>query len=111
MSGYVDTDSPAHVMEALLAIHREIAERQNLYERVTRNWHRAERDIKKAWATALLTSTRSTVAEKKAEADIAAGLCEGAEYEIEYVAQKAVMSMLEKQIVILTSVLKAQGRI
>ena len=67
-------------------------------------------EIKKAHAIALLSSTKASVTEKKADADIAAYAAEGAEHEAEYEALKAVIRVLETRASICMSVLKAQGR-
>jgi hypothetical protein len=102
--------NPQAVMDRLAEIENDLAIRQNLYEDVAGKWFLAQRDIKKAWATALLGSDADTVAEKRAEADLAAATCPGAQLEGEYVALKAAVSVLETRATIGMSILKAQGR-
>jgi hypothetical protein len=101
---------PQAVMKRLAEIENDLAIRQNLYEDVAGKWFLAQRDIKKAWATALLGSDAATVAEKRAEADLAAATCPGSELEGEFVALKAAVGVLETRATIGMSVLKAQGR-
>lgn len=102
--------NPQAVMERLAEIENDLAIRQNLYEQAAGDWFKAQRDIKREWATALLASEAGTVTEKKAEADIVAATCPGAERESEYVALKAVIGVLETRATIGMSILKAQGR-
>jgi hypothetical protein len=106
----VQLDSPAVVMSRLSEIERDLANRQNGYEEAARDWYDAQRDIRKEHATALLSSTKTSVTEKKADADIAASLCDGAEHEALYEAHKAVIRVLETSANICMSILKAQGR-
>lgn len=103
-------DSPAVVMTRLFAIENDLAERQNPYERAAGNWYTAQREIKRAHAIALLSSTKSSVTAQRAEADLAALACDGVEYEAEYEACKAVIRVLETRATVLQSILKAQGR-
>lgn len=102
--------SPAEVMQRLDDIERDLAMRQNPFEHVTRRWHDVQRDIRKAAATALLSSAKGSVTEKRAEAELAGLLTEGAELEAEYEASRAVIGMLEKRSMILMSLLKGHGR-
>lgn len=106
----IEMDSPAVIMHRLNEIERDLAERQNPYERAAGRWYAAQRDIKKTHAIALLSSAKASVTEKKAEADIAASVCDGAESEAEYEASKAALRVLETRAMVLTSILKAQGR-
>jgi hypothetical protein len=101
---------PRSVMERLAQIDYDLAMRQNLYEEAAGAWFTAQREIKRQWAVALLASEAGTVTEKKAEADIVAATCPGAERESEYVALKAVIGVLETRATIGMSILKAQGR-
>lgn len=103
-------DSPHIIHGKLLEIEHDLAIRQNSYEHVTGAWYRAQRDIKKAAAVALLSSTASSVTEKKAEADLAAHVVDGAEYEAEYEATKAALRVLEQRSMILMALLKSLGR-
>lgn len=105
-----DLDSPAVVQARLVEIEMDLAERQNPYERVARRWYDAQREIRKAHAIALLGSLKNSVTEKKAEADLAALVCDGAEHEAEYEAAKAALRVLETRAMICTSILKSQGR-
>jgi hypothetical protein len=106
----IEMDSPAVVMHRLSGIERDLAERQNSYERSAGDWYAAQRGMKLAHARALLGSNRASVTEKKADADIAAATTQGAEHEAEYEALKAVIRVLETRAMICTSILKAQGR-
>jgi hypothetical protein len=101
-------DSPHLVMQRLTEIERDLAERQNSYERAAGAWYTAQREIKKAHAIALLSSSKGTVTEKKAEADIAASVCDGSEFEAEYESLKAVIRVLETRATVCMSILKAQ---
>jgi hypothetical protein len=103
-------DSPAVVMRRLSEIERDLAERQNTFERSARGWYDAQREIKRQHAIALLSSDQKSITEKKAEADIAVSACEGVEYEAEYESMKAVIRVLETRSMVLMAVLKAQGR-
>lgn len=103
-------DSPAVVLQRLSEIERDLAERQNSYERSAGNWYAAQREIKRLHAIALLSSQKPSVTAQKAEADIAAVAAPGAEYEAEYEALKAVIRVLEQRAMILMSILKSQGR-
>jgi len=105
-----DLDSPAVVMHRLTQIERDLANRQNAFEAAARGWYAAQREIKKQHAIALLSSTKGSVTEKKAEADIAASVCDGAEFEADYEAQKAVVRVLETRANVCMSILKSQGR-
>jgi hypothetical protein len=102
--------NPQAVMDRLAEIENDLAIRQNLYEDVAGKWFLAQRDIKRQWATALLTAGGTTVTERKAEADIVAATCPGSELEGEYEALKAVLRVLETRATIGMSILKAQGR-
>lgn len=106
----VNLDSPALVLATLQSIEKDLAMRQGPFEAAAGSWYTAQREIKKAYATALLSSAKASVTEKKAEADIAASLCDGSEYEAEYEAIKAVVRILETRSTICMSILKAQGR-
>lgn len=106
----VDLDSPAVVQHRLSEIERDLAERQNSYERAAGDWYAAQREIRRVHATALLASSKASVTEKKAEADIAASLCDGSEHEALYEASKAVIRVLETRANICMSILKSQGR-
>ena len=103
-------DSPAVVMARLSEIERDLAERQNQYEAAAGDWYAAQREIRKAHATALLSSTKASVTEKKAEADIAAALCDGSEHEAVYESLKAVIRVLEMRSMIAMAILKSHGR-
>lgn len=103
-------DSPAEVMATLTAIERDLANRQNAYESAARDWYQAQREIKRKAAHALLNSTRSSVAEKRAEADEAAYDVESSAREAEYEALKAVIRVLEQRSMICMAILKSQGR-
>lgn len=109
-SDHIELDSPHLVLGRLQEIERALAERQNGYESAARQWHQAQRQIRLAHARALLGSTKSSVTEKRAEAEIAGATTEGAELEAEYEATKAVIKMLDSRAMILMSVLKSQGR-
>lgn len=106
----IEMDTPAIVMTKLSAIENDLAERQNGYERAAGNWYTAQREIKRAHAIALLSSSKASVTAQKAEADLAAMACDGIEYEAEYEAFKAVIRVLETRATVLQSILKAQGR-
>lgn len=106
----VQFDSPGLVMGRLTEIENDLAERQNLYETAAREWFDAQREIKREWATALISSQASSVTEKKAAADLAGLMVEGAEHEAEYQALKSVIGVLETRATICMSILKAQGR-
>jgi hypothetical protein len=106
----IEMDSPAVVMHRLSSIERDLAERQNSYERAAGNWYAAQREIKKAHAIALLSSQKPSVTAQKAEADLASLACDGVEYEAEYESLKAVIRVLETRAMICTSILKAHGR-
>lgn len=105
-----DLDSPAVVQARLVEIERALEERQNPYERAAREWYAAQREIRHASATALLGSLKGSVAEKRAEADLAALTCDGAEHEAEYEALKAALRVLETRANICMSILKSQAR-
>lgn len=98
-------------MQRLEAIERDLAERQNLYESAAQRWYDAKRWIEKQRAKALLSSDESTVAEKRAQADLAAFDVEDATSEAEYEALKAVIRVLETRATVLQSLLKAHGRV
>lgn len=97
-------------MKRLAEIENDLAIRQNLYEDAASGWFSAQPGIKKAHAEALLGSDFPTVTEKKAKADIAAALAPGADREGEYMALKAVISVLETRATVGMSILKAMGR-
>jgi hypothetical protein len=103
-------DNPGAVTTRLAEIENDLAIRQNPYEQAAGGWFTAQREIKRAHAIALLGSDEGTVAEKRAEADIAAATAPGAELEGEYEALKAVIRVLEIRATIGMSILKAQGR-
>lgn len=104
-------DSPAVVMTRLVEIERDLAMRQNNFERAALDWYTVQRDIKKAYATALLSSNASSVTAQRAEAEIAAQLTPGGEHEALYESLKAVIRVLEQRSMICMAVLKSQGRI
>jgi hypothetical protein len=106
-----ELDSPAVVMQRLSEIERDLAERQGAYENAARRWYEAQRQIRHAHAVALLSSTKPSVTEKKAEADVEAALCDGSEFEAEYEASKAVIRVLETRATIGMSILKSQSRV
>jgi len=106
----IEMDTPAVVMHRLTQIEHDLAERQNSYERAAGNWYAAQREIKKAHAIALLSSTKPSVTAQKAEADIAALASAGVEYEAEYESLKAVIRVLETRSMICMAILKSQGR-
>jgi hypothetical protein len=108
--GWVPLDSPAIVMQRLSEIERDLAERQNSYERAAGAWYAAQREIRRVHATALLGSPKTSVTEKKADADIAAAVCDGSEHEAVYESLKAVLRVLETRAMIAMAILKAQGR-
>jgi hypothetical protein len=97
-------------MARLAEIDNELAIRQNAYENAARTWFKAQREIARVKARALLTSEKASVTEKKAEGDLAAYDVEGAASEAEYEALRAVVRMLEVRSTIGMSILKAQGR-
>ena len=104
------TDSPAVVMETLLSIERDLAIKQNAYERAALDWFDAQREIKRAHAVAFISSTASSVTGQKADADLAALSTPGCEYEALYESLRAVLRVLEQRSMILMSVLRAQSR-
>lgn len=107
----VDLSHPAAVMQKLVEIEADLANRQNAYESAARGWYTAKRDIEKEKATALLGATdEKSVTEKKARAELSSYSVEGAEHEAEYEALKAVVRVLETRATICQSLLKAQGR-
>lgn len=101
---------PANVMNTLTAIENDMATRQNGYEKVAKAFYDAKRDLDLVYARALLSSKQTSVTEKKAEAEIARLTTEGAEYEAEFDATRAVLKLLESRSTICMSILKAQGR-
>lgn len=103
-------DSPAIVMSRLSEIERDLAQRQNLYEDAARDWYAAQREIKRVYARALLSSSAASVTAQKAEADLAAYDIEAGAHEAEYEALKAVIRVLEQRSMILMALLKSQGR-
>jgi hypothetical protein len=104
-------NDPAAVIARLTAIEEDLAERQNRYEAAAESWYRAQREMGRRRALALLTSERPSVTEKKAEGELAAYDVEGAVAQAEYEALKAAVGVLETRAVIGTSILKAQGRV
>lgn len=106
-----DLSHPGVVMARLEEIERELAERQNAYERAARYWYQAQREIGRVKATALLTADEKSVTEKKARGDLAAYGVEGAECEAEYEALKAAIKVREQRAMICQSLLKAHGRV
>lgn len=106
----VDMTDPAAVMDRLARIENDLATRQNVYEAAARGWYAVRRDVERAHAMALLGSLAGSVAEKKAEADLAGLAVEGVERQDEYEALKAVIRVLETRGTICMSILKAQGR-
>jgi len=105
-----DFSNPAAVISRLEQIDVELGERQNLYEDAARRWFKAQREITRVKAKALLTSPKASVTEKKAEGDLAAYDVEGADAEAEYEALKAAVRLRELRAMIGTSILKAHGR-
>jgi hypothetical protein len=101
---------PQAVMARLAEIENDLAIKLNDYEDVAGRWFLVQRDIKKAWATSFLESEATTVAERRAVADLAAAEVEGAKLESEYVALKAAIEGLGTRANIGMSILKAQGR-
>lgn len=110
VSEYPDLTEPARVLATLADLERQLALRQNAYEDAASHWFKAQREMGKIRATALLTSTKQSVTEKKAEGDLAAYDVEGAQYEAEFETLKAVKDMLDKRAMICMAILKAQGR-
>lgn len=104
-------DSPHVIHGKLLEIERDLASRQNGFEQAAHQWYQAQREIKKAYARALLGSTASSVTAQKAEAELAAQVVDGAEHEALYEAMKAVIRVLEQRSMILMSLLRSQGRV
>jgi hypothetical protein len=102
-------DSPVIVMQRLSSIERDMAERQGAYERAADSWFRARREQSKNYAEALLRSQAPSVTAQKADADIAAYLTDGAEFEAEYEATRHVLELLQKRASILQSILRSQG--
>lgn len=94
-------------MRRLTEIEGDLALRQNALEAAARGWWSAKREIEKAKAVALLSSDEKSVTEKKAQADKAAYGVDGAEYEAEYEALKAVVRVLETRATVCQSLLKA----
>ena len=105
-----ELDSPHLVMSTLQAIEHDLAQRQNVFESAARDWFNAQRAVKLAYARALLQSTRASITEKKADADIAALTTTGVEHEAVYEALKAAIRVLEQRSMICMAVLKSQGR-
>ena len=102
-----DLDHPAGIMRRLADIENDLAFRQNALEAAARGWYSAKREIEKEKAAALLASDEKSVTEKKAHAEIASYSVEGAEYEAEYEALKAVVRVLETRATVCQSLLKA----
>jgi hypothetical protein len=105
-----DLSTPHLVMARLEEIEEDLAIRQNALESAASAWFKVQHEQKKAYAMTLLSSTKDSVTEKKAAADLAAHAVEGSEHEPEYLAIKAVLGMLETRATICMSVLKSQGR-
>lgn len=101
-------DSPHLIMARLAEIEDDLAKRQNLLESAAREWFKAKRDRERNAAQTFLT-TEGTVAERKAHAD-KAHATEGAEYEAEYEALRAVCRVLETRATIGMALLKSHGR-
>lgn len=110
MTDQVDLTDPARVMWTLADLERQLATKQVAYEEAASVWFAAQREMGKARATALLTSAKGSVTEKKAEGELAAYGVEGAEYEPVFEALKAVKDMIDKRAMICMAILKAQGR-
>jgi hypothetical protein len=104
-------DSPAVIQGRLLEIEKDLAVRQNEFERAAKEWYTAQRDIRKAYATAMLSSDAKSVTAQKAEAEIAAQAAPGSEHEAAYESLKAVIRVLEQRSMILMSVLRAQTHV
>src|ERR1035437_7071590 len=96
-----DLSTPERVQARLEEIDTELGQRQKAYERAAFGWSRAQRDIEKVTATALLSSARESITEKKADGDLAAYVVTGSEHRAEYESLKAVRS--EEQTSELTS--------
>ncbi len=105
-----DLGHPIAVQQTLEEIERDLAKRQNFYEDAARQWFSAQREIRRLTATALLSSGRDSVTEKKAEGELAAYDVENAAAEAEYEALRAVVKVLEVRATILMSLAKSQGR-
>lgn len=105
-----DLTEPSRVLARLADLEHQLAMRQNAYEDAASHWFQAQREMGKIRATALLTSTKQSVTEKKAEGDLAAYSVDGAEYESEFETLKAVKDMIDKRAMICMAILKAQGR-
>lgn len=103
-------DNPQAVMDRLALIEEDLAKRQNSYEEAAERWFRAQREIGRVKARALLGSDKPSITEKKAEGDLAAYDVEGAAAEAEYEALRAAVKVLETRATIGMSILKAQGR-
>lgn len=103
--------SPAQIMARLEEIERDLAERQNEYEKVAEGWTRAKREKELAWARAYTLATGTThVTDKKAAAIEASELI-GLDAEARYTALKGVVDILTTRATIGQSLLKAHGRI
>lgn len=106
----LDLSSPAEVMVRLDGIERDLAIRQNAYESAARGFYTYKREIERERARALLSAPQSSVTEKRAHAELEAYGVDGASYEAEYEALKAVIRVLEARSMICCALLKAQGR-
>lgn len=102
--------TPQAVQERLEAIENDLAQRQNLYESAALEWFKAQREITRLKAHALLNSDKESVTEKKADGDLAAYDVAGASAEAEYEALKAAVKVLETRATIGMSILRSQGR-
>ena len=101
-------DSPHLIMARLAEIENDLAERQNLLESAAKAWFVAKRDRERDSAQTFLT-TEGTVAAREAHAD-RAHATDGAEYEAEYEALRAVCRVLETRATIGMALLKSHGR-
>ena len=110
MLDVADLSTPQQVMARLESIEHDLAIRQNALENAAREWFTAKREIERERARALLSSEASSVTEKKAQAEIAAGGHEGIEFEAEYEALKSVVRVLETRATVCMALLKSQGR-
>lgn len=110
MTDEVETSHPAALMCRLETVEQDLAARQNTLENAARRWYAAQREIGRRKAQALLTSSKASVTEKKAEGDLAAYEVEDSAQEAEYEATKAFVRVLEQRSMILMSLLRAQGR-
>lgn len=103
-------DAPHVVMGRLTDIERDLATRQGPYELAASSWFKARREQGYNSAVALKQSEAPSVTAQKADADIAAYMTPGAEFEAEFEAIRSVLKVLETRSMILMAILKAHGR-